>query len=241
MVIATMSASAIIVAAGNSRRMGFDKLLAPLGERSVLAHTLAAFEKSECIDAIILVGREDRLHEIKEALRTEKFPKVRKIVAGGAERQDSVRAGMAQLRPATKLVAVHDAARPLITPEEITRVVSAAQKAGAAALGEPVSDTLKRVDDELLISGSVKREKLYAVQTPQVFMRTLLEEAYAAVAEKNLIVTDETSAVELLGKPVMIVPSEDFNFKITWPRDLPLAEFVLAQRRNASARAPQPA
>ncbi len=234
-----MPATAIIVAAGNSRRMGFDKLLAPLGKRPVLAQTLAAFEKSECIDAIILVGREDRLHEIKEALRTEKFPKIRKIVAGGAERQDSVRAGMAQLRPAAKLIAVHDAARPLITPEEIARVVSAAQKAGAAALGEPVSDTLKRVDDELLVSGSVNREKLYAVQTPQVFMRALLEEAYAAVVEKNLIVTDETSAVELLGKPVMIVPSEDFNFKITWPRDLPLAESVLAQRRNASARAPQ--
>jgi 2-C-methyl-D-erythritol 4-phosphate cytidylyltransferase len=236
-----MPATAIIVAAGNSRRMGFDKLLAPLGKRPVLAHTLAAFEKSECIDAIILVGREDRLHEIKEALRTEKFAKIRKIVAGGAERQDSVRAGMAHLRPATRLVAVHDAARPLITPGEIARVVSAAQKAGAAALGEPVSDTLKRVDDELLISGSVNREKLYAVQTPQVFLRALLEEAYAAVAEKNLIVTDETSAVELLGKPVMIVPSEDFNFKITWPRDLSLAESVLAQRRNASGRAPQSA
>jgi 2-C-methyl-D-erythritol 4-phosphate cytidylyltransferase len=236
-----MPTVAIIVAAGRSRRMGFDKLLALLGERPVVAHTLAAFEESPDINEIILVCRDDSLRELKELVRLENFPKVRRIVAGGEERQDSVQAGLAQVRPAAEFVAVHDAARPLITPKEIARVLSAAQKTGAAALGEPVSDTLKRVDGEQLISGSVNRDKLYAVQTPQIFTHALLDEAYAAVAEKKLTVTDETSAVELLGRPVTIVPSEDFNFKITRPRDLPLAESVLAYRRNVSARARQSA
>jgi 2-C-methyl-D-erythritol 4-phosphate cytidylyltransferase len=138
-------------------------------------------------------------------------------------------------------VAVHDAARPLITPEQIERVFELCRAHHAAALGEPVNDTLKRATGDYFICGSVDRESLYALQTPQIFLRKLLTEAYESVALEKLSVTDETSAVERLGAKIVIVPSEDFNFKITYPGDLPLAEFILNQRQrspNDSVTAP---
>jgi len=138
---------------------------------------------------------------------------------------------------------VHDAARPMITPEKITCVFEAARKHGAATLAEPINDTLKRADlvavaasaeeaVDLTIKESVDRDGVYGMQTPQIFARKLLEEAYRAVAKKKVSVTDEVSAVELLGRKVVLVPNHDFNFKITYPRDLPLAEFVLKQRAS---------
>jgi len=133
-------------------------------------------------------------------------------------------------------VLVHDAARPMITPEKITRVFEAARTSGAATLAEPINDTLKRADADLTVTGPVDRAGVYAMQTPQVFEKKLLIEAYDLVARKNLSVTDEVSAVELLERKIVLVPNHDFNFKITYPRDLPLAEFVLIQRANATKR-----
>ena len=236
--------TAIIVAAGSSERMGFDKLFALVSGKPVIAHTIAAFERTDCVDEIILVGRADSLGELGKI--AGESTKLKQIVAGGAERSDSVRAGLDQLNPKCDFVAVHDAARPLVTPEKITRVFEVCRTSGgAAALAEPINDTLKRADVDPFDSGSgqvlavresVDRSGIYAMQTPQVFARKLLEEAYQAVARKNVSVTDEVSAVELLGRKVMLVANHDFNFKITYPRDLPLAEFVLKQRANATKR-----
>jgi 2-C-methyl-D-erythritol 4-phosphate cytidylyltransferase len=156
--------------------------------------------------------------------------KVKQIIAGGAERSDSVRAGLEHVDPKSNFVAVHDAARPMITPEKITRVFEAARTSGGATLAETINDTLKRADADLAVVGSVDRDGVYAMQTPQVFEKKLLEEAYELVAKKKITVTDEVSAVALLGKKVVLVPNHDFNFKITYPRDLPMAEFVLKQR-----------
>jgi 2-C-methyl-D-erythritol 4-phosphate cytidylyltransferase len=222
--------TAIVVAAGSSHRMGFDKLLAPLNGKAVVAHSLHAFERTESVTRIILVGRKDGVHELEELLRAQQFEKVQKIVAGGEHRQDSVRAGLEQLEPAAQYVAVHDAARPLITPDQIERVFEICRTHGAAALGEPMKDTLKRVTDDCFVCGSVDRQRLYALQTPQIFLRELLVEAYDFVAANKLSVTDETSAVEQLGRKVAVVPNEAHNFKITYPHDLPLAEFVLGHR-----------
>jgi len=145
---------------------------------------------------------------------------------------------------------VHDAARPLITPEQIERVFQQCTKHGAAALAEPINDTLKRAHagplesganhggegaEVLVVSDSVDRHQLYAMQTPQIFKRQLIEEAYRAVYSENISVTDEVSAVERLGHEVVLVVNNDFNFKITYPRDLPLAELLLRKRRNAVA------
>lgn len=223
--------TAILVAAGDSRRMGFDKLFASIAGTSVIAHTIRAFEDARCVDGIIVVAREDRHEEIKTIVRDEDFKKIRSIIPGGKHRQDSVRAGLDHLDSFTKYVAVHDAARPLVTAQQIGRVLQQCANHGAAALAEPINDTLKRADTDLLVSDSIDRHQLYAMQTPQIFERQLIEQAYRAVYAKSLLVTDEVSAVERLGSKVVLVLNEDFNFKVTYPRDLPLAEFVL-KRRN---------
>jgi|SRR5947209_8731662 len=226
--------SVIIVAAGSSERMGFDKLFALVSGQPVIAHTIAAFERTDCVDEIIVVGRGDSLAELRKVIGNP--TKVKQIVAGGAERSDSVRAGLEHVAAKLGFVAVHDAARPMITPEKILRVFEVARAKGAATLVEPINDTLKRADAELTVTGSVDRTGVYAMQTPQVFEKKLLEEAYDLVAEKKVSVTDEVSAVELLGRKIALVPNHDFNFKITYPRDLPLAEFVLKQRAAATRR-----
>jgi 2-C-methyl-D-erythritol 4-phosphate cytidylyltransferase len=221
--------SAIIVAAGSSERMGFDKLFALVSGKPVIAHTIAAFERTSCVDEIILVGRADSLGELRKIIGQP--TRVKEIIAGGAERSDSVRAGLDHVNPKSDFIAVHDAARPMVTPEKITRVLEVCRTSGgAAALAEPINDTLKRADADFAVRESVDRDGVYAMQTPQVFARDLLEEAYRLLAKKNISVTDEVSAVELLGRKVVLVPNHDFNFKITYPRDLPMAEFVLRQR-----------
>ena len=227
--------SAIIVAAGDSRRMGFDKLFAAIAGKPVIAHTIRAFERASSVDGIIVVAREDRHDEIKTIVRDENFKKVKSIIPGGKRRQDSVRAGLDHLESVMRYVAVHDAARPLITPQQIDRVFEQCRIHGAAALAEPINDTLKRADADLLVTDSVDRQELYAMQTPQIFERQLIAEAYRAVYTKNVSVTDEVSAVERLGRKVALVLNDDFNFKITYPRHLPLAEFVLTQRRKPVA------
>jgi len=227
--------TAIIVAAGDSRRMGFDKLFAAIARKPVIAHTIRAFDRASSVDGIIVVAREDRHDEIKTIVRDENFKKVRSIIPGGRRRQDSVRAGLDHLESSARYVAVHDAARPSVTPEQIERVFAQAQIHGAAALAEPINDTLKRADADLVVTEAVDRHQLYAMQTPQIFERQLIEEAYRAVYAEDTSVTDEVSAVERLGGKIALVLNDDFNFKITYPRDLPLAEFVLTQRRKPVA------
>ena len=239
--------TAIIVAAGSSQRMGFDKLFATIAGKPMIAHTLHAFERAISVNEIIVVAREDRHDEIRKISHAENFNKVRSIIAGGERRQDSVRAGLNRLSMDAKYVAVHDAARPLIGPEQIERVFEQCVIHGAASLAEPINDTLKRgdvdptrshsthvgqVEQVIVVTGSVDRHKLYAMQTPQVFERALIEEAYRAADTENLL-TDEVSAVERFGRKVILVLNDDFNFKITYPRDLALGEFVLKQRLRA--------
>jgi 2-C-methyl-D-erythritol 4-phosphate cytidylyltransferase len=223
--------TAIIVAAGSSQRMGVDKLFALLGGKPVIAHTLNAFEHTDCVDEIVLVGRAERMPELKELVQRAQSRKVR-VAVGGQHRQDSVRAGLNLLAPAVRYVAVHDAARPFITAEQIGRVFELARQHGAAALAEPITDTLKRADENCFVSVGIDRAGLYAMQTPQIFSRDLLVDAYDFVAAHKLSITDEVSAVEHLGAKVLLVPNDQFNLKITFPRDLLLAESFLSQQRS---------
>src|SRR5947199_4364244 len=221
--------TAIIVAAGSSERMGFDKLFALVSGKPIIAHTIAAFERTSCVEEIILVGRADGLGELRKIIGQP--TKVKQIVAGGAERSDSVRAGLDHLNLKSDFVAVHDAARPMITPEKITRVFDVCRTTGGgAALAQPINDTLKPADLDLPLKEWIDRNSVYGMQTPQIFSRKMLEEAYQVVAKKKVSVTDEVSALQVLGRKVALVPNHDFNFKITYPRDLPMAEFVLKQR-----------
>lgn len=226
--------TAIIVAAGSSVRVGFDKIFALLDDRPVFAHSLEAFERCTDVGEIIVVGRADRLVELEAIGRTAR--KLTHVIAGGARRQDSVRAGLDRMARETNFVAVHDAARPLVTPELIAEVFKLARAHGAATTAAPVVDTLKRATPERVVCGSVDREALYAMQTPQIFARKLLERAYAETVAAGIAITDEVSAVERIGGKVVLAPNADFNFKITYPADLALAEFVLQRRRVAISR-----
>ena len=221
--------TAIIVAGGSSRRMGFDKTFALLAGKPVIAHSVAAFDACESVHEIIVVARDERLDECRGVLGN-RFGKLAAVVCGGAERQDSVAAGLARVSPESKYVAVHDAARPLIAPVEITRVFEAAQGRGAAALAAPVTDTLKRADADGFVDASIDRAHVYAMQTPQIFARELLLEAYKQVAAEKLMITDEVSAVQHLGRRVMLVCHERPNLKITYPEDIRIAELVMGGR-----------
>ena len=229
--------TAIIVAGGSSQRMGFDKTFAPLAGWPLVAHSIAAFEVTHCVRDIIVVGRADRIAEMESMISSCKFSKVTAVIAGGAERQASVTEGLRRVTEGSSYVAVHDAARPLILPGEISRVFAAAQQHGAATLGAPVTDTLKRATADQIVSTSVEREALYAMQTPQIFAREILQDAYASIAADHVTITDEVSAVQRLGRAVVVVPANEHNFKVTFPADLALAELVLQQRsaRTTSA------
>jgi len=222
--------SAIIVAGGSSQRMGFDKLFVTIAEEPVIAHAIRAFEGAKCVSEIIVVTREQRHDELQKITSSAGFRKIRAIVPGGERRQDSVRAGLDRIDRDAKYVAVHDAARPLITRAQIEFTFEQCRVHGAATLAQPVNDTLKRVDADLLVVDSVDRHQLYAMQTPQIFDRKLIEDAYRRVSAENILVTDEVSAVERLNHKIALVLNDDFNFKITYPHDLPVADFILRKR-----------
>jgi len=224
--------TAIIVAAGSSKRVGFDKLFSKLGDRSVLEHALTAFEEAESVSEIIVVCRDPKL--VQDAINRAGGRKVRAVVRGGERRQDSVQAGLKELAENSEFVAVHDAARPLITPREIERVFSAARKHGAAVLAAPIADTLKFADANQVVSGSIDRQNVFAMQTPQIFRRASLLEAYERISSNSLVVTDEVSAIEHAGGSIVIVPAQDHNLKITYAGDLPIADFILKQRISSS-------
>ena len=225
--------SAIIVAGGSSRRMGFDKLFAVIAGEPVIAHAIRAFERTTSVSEIVVVAREQCHDEIRKIVSGAGLKKVHAIIGGGERRQDSVRAGLDRVDRKAQHIAVHDAARPLITPKQIEQAFEQARIHGAAALAQPVNDTLKRADADLLVVGSVDRQHLCAMQTPQIFERKLLENAYRVVYTENVLVTDEVSAIERLGHKIALVPNDDFNFKITYPRDLPVADFILRDRAKS--------
>ena len=224
--------TAIIVAAGTSQRMGFDKLFADLGGRPVVAWSVAAFQACEVVGEIILVTRPEKEQGFRELAQTEGWNKLRAILPGGAQRHLSVWNGLQMVASdaGENYVAVHDGARPLVTPGMIARCLDLAQRSGAACCASPVTDTLKRADAEGRIVSGVDRTNLWAMQTPQTFSLPLLLRAYRAVLDAGETVTDETSALERIGQPVSLLNSGDFNLKITYPQDLELARHLLQSR-----------
>lgn len=203
--------------------MGFNKLLAPLAGVPVLRRTLAAFEHCAAVDEVVLIAG-DEAAEAAERWRVEPgLAKLRAVLPGGAERHFSVWAGL-QAVTGGGLVAVHDGARPLIAPEQITRCVAAADKHGAAVCARPLTETIKRVDAAGRVTESLDRTGVWVMETPQVFRLELLRRAYEAVLAAGLLVTDEVSAVQHLGEPVRVVENARPNPKITFPGDLELAE-----------------
>ncbi len=212
-----MKTTAIIVAAGSSRRMGFDKLAAPLHGQPVLARTLAAFMACDQITEIILVAPPERMSLLDQTTFTK--PVLR--IDGGAERHLSVANGLAAVSQDVELIAIHDAARPLVSQADLLATIAAARKHGAAALARRVTETLKRTDSNDFTAAPVPRENLWFIETPQIFRAELIRSAYEKILGENLLVTDETSALEEMGEKVKLIASTSPNPKITTPADLP--------------------
>jgi 2-C-methyl-D-erythritol 4-phosphate cytidylyltransferase len=218
-----MGCAAIIVAAGTSRRMGFDKLAAKISGKPVLLHTVRAFMAAEGITRVIVVCPEERFR----LLDGEQFTKPLDRADGGEHRHLSVANGLALLGAEDLLVAVHDGARPLVRPETINECIEAARKYGAATLAHAVTETLKKADTEGFSRYPVDRTGLWAMETPQVFRTSLLRRGYAGILERQVMVTDEVSVVESLGISTKLVTSDFPNPKITVPADIHLAAALM--------------
>ncbi len=226
--------SAIIAASGNSTRMGLDvsKQLIKLNGKATIEHTLTAFEYSEVIDEIVVVCRECDKADIS-AIAT-KFSKVRAVVNGGDTRAQSVKNGVDACSEKAQFFAIHDGARPLISEGDIKAVVEKAYSTNAATLGTLVTDTIKVANDEDIIVDTPPRATLRAVQTPQVFEKTLYKKAIDYAQEHNLSVTDDCSMVEALGEKVSVVIGSAENIKLTTQTDLIFAQAILNLRDNNS-------
>jgi 2-C-methyl-D-erythritol 4-phosphate cytidylyltransferase len=223
--------SAIIVAAGSSRRMGFDKLFAPLAGKPVLWHSLKAFNDCRQVSEILIVTKDEHMDDVEGLVAHAPFKKVTKVISGGDERHISVWNGLQSINSrGSEYVAIHDGARPLTTPKLIKDCLDLAKIHGAACCASQIPDTVKRANIEQMVTESVERTGLWAMQTPQIFSSGLILQAYAALMAKHEMVTDEVSAVQKLGKKIAIIKNEDWNFKITFPHDLDLAEHVLSVR-----------
>ena len=225
--------SAVIVAAGSSERMGTDKLMMDLGGMPVLARTLKAFQDSPLVDEIVVVTRMERLQEIADLCKTYGVEKISKVIAGGKTRTQSALAGVSEVNKAAKLIAIHDGARPFVTQDLILRTVYAAAENMAAAPAIKSSDTLKAVDAGGKIIGTVDRETTVRIQTPQVFRADMIKGALTRAVEKDMTLTDDCAAAEMMGVRTQTVLGDESNIKITTPHDMPIAAEILKERGEA--------
>lgn len=221
--------SAIIVAAGQSRRMGGDtsKQFILIDGVPVIVRTLKAFEIAERIREVVIAARQEDIPQMYALIQDYEITKVKQIITGGETRQESVFRAIAQVDENADFLAIHDGARPLIRPQEIDLAVSAAVEHGAAALGVPVKDTVKQVDADGKIVDTPERSTLWAVQTSQVFSRALYLRAAEQAGEAAAQLTDDCQLIERTGAPVYLVRGAYANLKITTPEDVFAAEGIL--------------
>lgn len=223
----------VVPAAGSSTRMaGINKIFMELDGVPVLARTLMVLEACEDIHEIIVVTRDVDIPNVATLCKSYGIRKATQIVRGGATRAESVSNGVREASPDATLIAVHDGARPFITPELVSRVIKIAEEHHAAAPGVKVKDTVKTVKDGRVID-TPDREKLYAIQTPQIFDADLLKGALANAIEKNLPITDDCMAVEAIGSEVWIVDGSYDNIKITTPEDIYAGMAILMARKDS--------
>jgi 2-C-methyl-D-erythritol 4-phosphate cytidylyltransferase len=226
-----MRVNAIIVAAGEGKRMGAGapKPLLLLAGKAILLHTLEAFAASSVGKAVVVVSARERPN-FERLLGAATMDRLQwRLENGGARRQDSVACGLAAVDSDCEIVVVHDAVRPLVSPALIDRSVEAAAQHGAATAGVPVADTIKVVSRERAIESTPPRDALWAIQTPQAFRVELLRDAHRRAASDRFEATDDAMLIERLGVKVVVVDGERRNLKITTPEDLAYAEALLAQ------------
>jgi len=231
--VSKQNVAAIIPAAGQGVRMGFHKKqLLRLDGEPILVHTVRKFAACPAVSSIWIAAPAQDLGEFRKLLDDQRLGKSVHVVAGGARRQDSVENCLHALPADTNLVAVHDAVRPFVSPEQIAAAIEAASESGAAILGILTVDTVKQVARTRII-GTIPRDRIVLAQTPQIFRFDILRRAFDQAREEGFSGTDESSLVEHLGIEVTVVPGSDRNIKITKPADLELAQFYLEQERRA--------
>mgnify|MGYP001050582921 CR=1 FL=1 len=224
--------SAVIAAGGSGTRMGGNvpKQFVRIGGVPIIVRTLLKFETCSDIDEIIVVVRDCDIETVKILLDEYKITKLTRIVKGGATRQASVLNGINAA--SGRFVFIHDAARPFVTPEQISEVVNETHRFGAAALGVPIKDTLKTVKKDGMISETVDRENKYSIQTPQGFEIEMIRAAHREAERKGVSVTDDCALAELSGASVKVVEGSSLNIKLTTPEDIILAEGILNSKKG---------
>jgi 2-C-methyl-D-erythritol 4-phosphate cytidylyltransferase len=225
---------AIIVAAGSGHRLDGQraKQFLDLCGEPVLVHALRAFEQCGKVEQVILVLPESERESFAARLPVYGLRKIARIVGGGPERQDSVWCGLQQIDLSlTDVVIIHDGVRPLITADQISRVIDKARRAEAAIIAVPVTDTLKEVEGDRVVQ-TLDRRRYYLVQTPQAFRAGIIIGAHQRARDEGFRATDDAALVERCGMCVSVVEGSWDNLKITWPEDLALAEFLLKRRRQ---------
>ncbi len=229
-----MDTSAIIVSAGNSSRMnGIDKQFSLIENIPVIGHCMLAFEKCESIYEIIVVTKAENAEKIKATAAGLGISKLTHVVEGGSTRQASVVNGIKKVSEMTKMIAVHDGARPLIKSENIQKVIADARIFGGATLGVPVKDTIKVVSDNL-ITDTPPRSSLYITQTPQVFKKSVYMRGMDFALRNGLDFTDDCQLAESIGVKVYMTKGDYTNIKITTPEDLSIAEIIFKERKICS-------
>ena len=189
-----------------------------------------AFQQSPMVDDIVVVTRQEKIMGLADMIKLYDISKVTQVISGGATRMESALAGVSAVKEGAKLIAIHDGARPLVTQGVIRRVVEAANEHMAAVPAVPCVDTMKQVNQEGVVIGSVDRSSVVRVQTPQVFDADLIKGALSRAVEKNLPLTDDCSAMEMMGVKTYVVEGDAGNIKLTEPDDMILAEAILKNR-----------
>lgn len=230
--------SVVICAAGSSSRMGgkTTKQFLEVDGIPVVARTLMAYEAAACIHEIIVVAKKDELSLYQDLKKAYGLSKLKKAVEGGATRQDSARIGSDHVDKRAKFIAVADAARCLITPEEIDKVCHGAYQWGAASAGIPATDTVKIVDKNGFIENTPDRSFVWMAQTPQVFATNAYRAAAYVCRDEGIVATDDNQMAEHIQIPVKMIECSRENIKITRPTDLLFAHAVLEARKATAAK-----
>ena len=226
--------SAVILAAGNGTRMNDDRAKQFIEIRGlpVLVRSAMAFEQSPEIHEIVVVTRAADIEGCTKILRDHGITKLTRVIAGGSTRQESAKLGFDAVNPACDYVAIHDAARCLVTPDNIEAVMETAYVSGSAACASRVVDTIKKTNGANTITETIDRENTWLVQTPQVFMADMYRAAAYMAVKDHVVATDDCMLCERLGFQVKLVDTGRFNIKVTYPEDITMAEMILAIREK---------
>jgi 2-C-methyl-D-erythritol 4-phosphate cytidylyltransferase len=221
--------STVIVAGGKGTRMNMDinKQYINIGDKPVLARTVSVFEECPIVNEIILVINEEEIFYCKENIVDKfAFKKIKKLVSGGAERQNSVYKGLMEVNKQSDIVVIHDGARPFINSEIVTNCIEEALEFGAVTAAVPVKDTIKSVSDGF-VENTYDRKTLWSIQTPQVFLYDTIIKAHEKANRENVIATDDTTLTEMMGVKTRIVNGSYDNIKITTREDLVFAKAII--------------